>query len=101
MGASLCSLGFLGGPILLKAAMGTGVMVGSLSLIAMNSPSEQFLWLGGPLTVGLGVTLCASLGSMFFPGSALLHNLVLYGGLGVFGGFVLFDTSKVITVAKR
>jgi FtsH-binding integral membrane protein len=101
MGASLCSLGFVGGPILLQAAAGTGLMVGSLSLVAANSPSDTFLWMAGPLTVGLGVVVVSSFGVMFFPASGFLHSISLYGGLGLFGGMVLFDTSKVITHAKQ
>jgi len=98
---SLSTLGFMGGPLLLKAAMGTGVMVGSLSLIAANSPSDQFLWMAGPLTVGLGVVVVSSVGTLFFPASALLHNVCLYGGLGLFGGMVLYDTNKIRLVAER
>ena len=100
MGISLCTLGVFGGPILLKAAMTTGIIVGSLSLVAANSPSDKFLWMGGPLTIGLGIVFAGSIGQMFFPASAMLHNLVLYGGLGLFGAFVLYDTSRVITAAK-
>lgn len=101
MAASLSTLGFMGGPLLLKAAMGTGVMVGSLSMIAANSPSDQFLWMAGPLTVGLGVVVVSSVGTLFFPASALLHNVCLYGGLGLFGGMVLYDTNKIRLVAER
>merc|ERR1712224_915502 len=94
MAVSLTPLAAIGGPILIKAAMLTCAMVGSLSLVAAASPSESFLWMGGPLTIGLGVVFISSLGTMFFPASAMLENIVLYGGLGIFGGFVLFDTQK-------
>jgi FtsH-binding integral membrane protein len=101
MGVSLSTLGFVGGPILFKAAVATGMMVGSLSLVAANSPSNEFLHLGGPLAIGLGVVVAASFGQMFFPASALLHNVALYGGLGLFGAYVLYDTSRVLTIAER
>lgn len=101
MGVSLCTLGGVTGGLLVQAAAGTAVMVGSLSLVAANSPSEQFLWMGGPLTVGLGVVVISSFGAMFFPPSSLLNHIYLYGGLGLFGGFVLHDTSKVITKAEH
>eukprot|EP00163_Fabomonas_tropica_P005971 TRINITY_DN15613_c0_g1_i2.p1 TRINITY_DN15613_c0_g1~~TRINITY_DN15613_c0_g1_i2.p1 ORF type:complete len:317 (+),score=87.22 TRINITY_DN15613_c0_g1_i2:209-1159(+) len=101
VGASLAPIAMIGGPIVLKAAAITGCIVGSISLVAASAPSEQFLWMGGPLTLGLGVVVASSVGSMFFPASPLLYNISMYGGLGLFGGFVLFDTGKVINHAER
>jgi len=95
MGFTLCPLVALGGALLQQAAMITGVIVGSLSLVAMAAPDDQFLSWGPYLGVGLGVVVAASFGSMFFPGSALLESVCLYGGLGLFGCFVCYDTQKM------
>jgi FtsH-binding integral membrane protein len=73
------------------------LLFSSLSLVAANSPSDQFLWMAGPLSMGLGAIIVASLGSMFFPAArfaGMAYNLSLYGGLAVFSGFVLYDTSR-------
>lgn len=40
------------------------------------------------------------LASMFWPNSAALFNIWLYGGLVLFGAFVLFDTQKIIYNAR-
>jgi hypothetical protein len=48
--------------------------------------------MAGPLSVGFGVVLAASIGQVFLPASPLLYNVVMYGGLAVFGGFTYFDT---------
>jgi len=101
MGLSLCPMGVMGGPILLKAAAATAAVVGSLTLVAGAAPSESFLSLSGPLAIGLGIILAASVGSMFFPASPMLQNVVLYGGLGVFGGFTLYDTQRLVTRATH
>merc|ERR1719327_23084 len=85
MGFALCPMVAVGGAILQQAALITGIIVGSLSLVAAAAPDDAFLSWGPYLGVGLGVIVAASFGSMFFPGSALLHNVCLYGGLGLFG----------------
>jgi len=95
MGLSLCPLVSLGGALLQQAAMVTGLIVGSLSLVAMAAPDDQFLSWGPYLGCGLGVVIAASFGSMFFPGSLMLHNICLYGGLGLFGCYVCYDTQKM------
>eukprot|EP01094_Clydonella_sp_ATCC50884_P010156 TRINITY_DN1972_c0_g1_i1.p1 TRINITY_DN1972_c0_g1~~TRINITY_DN1972_c0_g1_i1.p1 ORF type:complete len:378 (-),score=109.55 TRINITY_DN1972_c0_g1_i1:250-1287(-) len=100
MATSLCSLGVVGSPIIIKAAVGTAAIVGSLSLIAFANPERTFLKMTGPLTIGLGTMFAASIGTMFFPGSALLQGFVLYGGLGLFGFMVLHDTQAIIARAE-
>lgn len=97
---SLAPLGFLGGPLVMRAMTVTAGIVGGLTFVAASSPNESFLWLGGPLSIGLGGLIGASLCQMFFPGSLLLHNVVMYGGLGLFGAFMLYDTQKIITKAQ-
>lgn len=100
---SLTPLMVLGGPLLMQAAAITGGVVGSLSFIAANSPSEKFLWMAGPLSMGLGVVIVANLGAAFFPAARaapMLYKVSMYGGTALFSAFVLYDTSKIVTNAK-
>lgn len=104
MGLSLAPVAYMGGPIVLKAALYTGALVGSLALVAANSPSEKFLYMGAPLAMGLGVVAIASIAPMFMSASSaavpVLYNISLYGGLALFSGFTLYDTQKIIQHSK-
>lgn len=100
MGASLIPLGAIGGPLVTQAAMITACIVGSLSAVAACAPGDEFLSMGPMLGCGLGVVIAASLGQMFFPASSLLHNVALYGGLGIFGLFICYDTQKILYHAQ-
>lgn len=71
----------------------------------MCAPSEKFLYMGGPLAMGLGVVFVSSIGTMFFPASSAfgagLYSISLYGGLLLFSGFLLYDTQRIIAQAER
>eukprot|EP00088_Acartia_fossae_P025657 TRINITY_DN2645_c1_g1_i1.p1 TRINITY_DN2645_c1_g1~~TRINITY_DN2645_c1_g1_i1.p1 ORF type:complete len:328 (-),score=75.12 TRINITY_DN2645_c1_g1_i1:609-1592(-) len=105
LGAVIAPICLLGGPILTRAAWYTAGMVGGLSTVAACAPSDKFLSMGGPLAMGLGVVFCASLGSMFLPPTTALgsglYSVAMYGGLILFGGFLLYDTQKIIYKAER
>ncbi|XP_041032484.1 growth hormone-inducible transmembrane protein [Carcharodon carcharias] len=104
MGAVVAPLTLLGGPILMRAAWYTVGIVGGLSTVAMCAPSEKFLNIGGPLAVGLGLVFASSIGSMFLPPTSAfgagLYSVAIYGGLVLFGIFLLSDTQKVIKQAE-
>lgn len=104
MGAVIAPICFLGGPILIRAAWYTASVVGGLSTIAICAPSGEFLNMRAPLAMGLGAVFAASLASMFLPPTtalgAGLYSLSLYGGLIVFGGFLLYDTQAIIKRAE-
>jgi len=87
-------------PVIYDALIATGVTMGSLGVVAYNSPSEQFLNWGGPLALGCGGLLGVSLLSLVYPGSPALTNIWLYGGLALFSAFVMYDTQKIIHSAK-
>ena len=60
-------------------------MVGGLSTVAVCAPSDKFLYMGGPLAMGLGVVFCASIASNFLPPTTALgagmYSIAVYGGL--------------------
>ncbi|KAJ3393448.1 hypothetical protein HDU84_001938 [Entophlyctis sp. JEL0112] len=99
-GAMLSPLFFLNPAVLARAGLYTAAIVGSLSYIAATSKSDRFLYMGGPLFAGLCIVALSSLSTIFLHATSaalpFLHSLSLYGGLAVFGGFVLYDTQKVI-----
>lgn len=76
IGGVLAPLSFVGGPILLRAAMYTAGIVGGLSTVAVCAPSDKFLYMGGPLAIGLGVVFAASMASMFLPPTTVYDNCV-------------------------
>ena len=84
----------------MEASLVTGALVGGLSLIASVAPSDQFLYMGGALSIGLGVVFAASVGTMFVGAGGIMHQVSLYGGLTLFSGFMLYDTQKAIEKAK-
>ncbi|MGH0148177.1 UNVERIFIED_CONTAM: hypothetical protein FKN15_012065 [Acipenser sinensis] len=104
MGAVVAPVTLLGGPLLIRAAWYTAGIVGGLSTVAMCAPSEKFLSMGGPLAVGLGLVFASSIGSMFLPPTSAfgagLYSVAIYGGLILFGMFLLYDTQKVIKRAE-
>merc|ERR1719211_707851 len=100
VGLTLVPVGMYGGAIVTQAAMITACIVGSLSAVAACSPGDTFLSMGPMLGCGLGVVVAASLGQIFFPASGLLHNVALYGGLGIFGLFICYDTQKILYHAQ-
>lgn len=96
----MAPLGALGGQIVKQAAMTTGMVVGSLSAVAMCAPDDTFLKMGPMLGVGFGCVMAASLGSIVFPASPMLYNIVMYGGLGLFGLYLAYDTQKMLHNAE-
>lgn len=50
------------GPLVARAALYTAGVVGGLSLTAACAPSQKYLYMSGPLSLGLGVVFVASIG---------------------------------------
>lgn len=59
------------------------------------SRNDKYLYMGGPLLAGVTVVALSSLAPLALPlgmrGLAIAESLSLYGGLAVFGGFVLYE----------
>jgi len=104
IGGVLAPLAFLGGAIVLRAAVYTAGIVGGLSTIAVCAPSERFLSWGAPLGIGLGAVFAANLGAMFLPPTSALGaglaSVAIYGGLVLFSAFLLYDTQRLIKKAE-
>lgn len=104
LGAVVAPLCLLGGPLITRAAWYTAGVVGGLSMVAMCAPSEKFLYMGGPLAIGLGIVFASSIGTFFLPPTtalgASLYSISLYGGLVLFGMFLLYDTQRILKVAE-
>uniref|UniRef100_A0A6B2E8Z8 Putative growth hormone-induced protein n=1 Tax=Phlebotomus kandelakii TaxID=1109342 RepID=A0A6B2E8Z8_9DIPT len=104
LGAMIAPLCFVGGPILTRAALYSTGVVGGLSTVAVCAPSDKFLYMGGPLAIGLGVVFASSLASIWLPPTtalgAGLASMSLYGGLLLFSGFLLYDTQRIIRRAE-
>ncbi|KAJ3139371.1 hypothetical protein HK100_011776 [Physocladia obscura] len=99
-GLMLSPLLFLHPAVLSRALAYSAAIVGSLSYVAATAETDRFLYLGGPLFAALCLVALSSLSTLFVPASSValpfLHSVSLYGGLAVFGGFVLYDTQKVL-----
>lgn len=105
VGAVIAPLTILGGPLLIRAACYTAGIVGGLSTLAVCAPSDKFLNMGGPLAMGLGVVFVSSMGTWFLPPTTALgagmYSIAMYGGLVLFGMFLLYDTQKIIHRAEN
>jgi len=102
--ATLSPLYFFSPSILSRAALYTCGVVGALSYVGATAKNDKYLMLGGPLLAGVTVVALSSLAPMALPlgirGLAITESISLYGGLAVFGGFVLYDTQKILAHAR-
>jgi FtsH-binding integral membrane protein len=102
--ATLSPLFFFSPAILSRAALYTVGVVGSISYVGATATNDKYLTLGGPLLAGVTVVALSSLAPMILPmgirGLAITESISLYGGLAVFGGFVLYDTQKILRHAR-
>jgi len=102
--ATLSPLFFFSPAILSRAALYTCGVVGSLSYVGATARNDKYLYMGGPLLAGVTVVALSSLAPLALPlgmrGLAVAEALSLYGGLAVFGGFVLYDTQKILQHAR-
>eukprot|EP01084_Bolivina_argentea_P067200 122437_1 len=103
-GALLSVLGFIGGPIIIKAAIYTAAILGGISLISASASDEKILKLGAFLGIGLGFLMGMSAIQYIYPSvgkSNTFQNINIYGGLLIFGLQMAYDTKKVLIKAKQ
>ena len=85
--------------VLRHAAMASGALCGGLTTIGAVAPSEEVLWLHGPLlSASLGI-LGISVLRVFAP-CPLLNIVGVYGATIVYAGRTLTDTAVMIEMAK-
>jgi growth hormone-inducible transmembrane protein len=101
----LCPLFFYGPAILGRAGLYTVGMVGSLSYIAATAKTDKYLYLGGPLFAGLTILVLTSFAPMVLPAMAtrtlvISESITIYGGLALFGGYVMYDVQRVMANAR-
>ncbi|KAK4879727.1 hypothetical protein RN001_007873 [Aquatica leii] len=105
IGNALAPLCFLGGPMLMRAALYSTGLISGLAAVAVCAPGRKFLAMGAPLGMALGVVLASSIGSIFLPSSTALGSgfylVSVYGGLVLFSLFLLYDTQKIILLAEK
>ena len=77
-----------------SAAALTVAVFGGLTLYAMVS-KKDFSYLGGMLFISLIALVVAGLVLMFF-NSSMLGTLYAVGGVLIFSGYVLYDTSRIM-----
>ncbi|PWY98098.1 hypothetical protein BCV70DRAFT_165433 [Testicularia cyperi] len=103
--AVLSPLLFLNPAVLSRAALYTAGLVGSLCYVGATAKEDKYLWMGGPLLAGVTIVALSSLAPMLLPRTAFralaaTEAISLYGGLAVFGAFVLYDTQRILKHAQ-
>ncbi|KAI8609865.1 hypothetical protein BC830DRAFT_1085173 [Chytriomyces sp. MP71] len=82
------------------AGLYTAGLLGSLSWIGCTTKSDPYLYIGGPLLSGLVVSAIAANRKNILPvrlqALPIAFAFYLYGGLAVFGYYVIGDMEKVI-----
>lgn len=88
-------------PFLVPTALGaTGVLFGSMTMVALFTKSNSFLRWGAPLGGMTIALMVCGIGAIFVPPTSVLypvlHNAMLYGGLALGAVWVGFDTQQMI-----
>ncbi|KAD0215457.1 hypothetical protein E3N88_44620 [Mikania micrantha] len=84
--------------ILVTAFVGTAIVFACFSGAAMLAKRREYLYLGGFLSSCVSILLWLHFASSIFGGSLSL-NIMLYSGLLVFVGYMVYDTQDIIEKA--
>lgn len=101
VGAVIAPLCIVGGPLLLRAALYTAGIAGGLSAIAYCAPNDKFLYMGGPLAIGLGAVFAASIGKCRRFMHSISHLNVCYYFTRRFRVFAPHHRSRGIALLGR
>lgn len=82
--------------IVINAYLITLIVFGSFTLAALHAESTKFLHLGGILMSAL---FCLMISTLFR--SAFINTFILWGGLAINCGFVLYDTQLIAEKRRR
>jgi len=85
--------------IITTAFLGTVCVFACFSAAAYYAERRSYLFLGGMLGSALSLMVLLGFLNIFFRSTAMF-NLMLYGGLIVFCGFIMFDTQLIIEKAS-
>lgn len=101
----LSPLLFMSPALLGRAGLYTVAMMGSIAFVGATAKQEKYLYLGGPLLAGCAIVAVSGLAPLVVPATAVrtlmwTENIWLYGGLGLFGFFTLYDVQKVLHHAR-
>ncbi|KAH7728602.1 Uncharacterized protein family UPF0005 containing protein [Aphelenchoides avenae] len=83
--------------IVFNAYIITMVVFGCFTLAALHAESTKFLHLGGILSSAMLCLLITAL----FSRSAYMHGLILWGGLAINCGYVVYDTQLIAEKRRR
>ncbi|KAI8829432.1 inhibitor of apoptosis-promoting Bax1-domain-containing protein [Chytriomyces cf. hyalinus JEL632] len=81
-----------------------GGIVGCVSWVAATSRSDHYIYTGAPLLCGLAVSMLTVSMPVIAPAGAVLtwyQAGMLYAGVTVFGGALLWDVGKVLKNAQK
>merc|ERR1711973_306882 len=76
------------------------VIFASFSGAALFAPDGQYLFLGGTLISGLSALFWMGLANLFFQ-SQMLFQIHMWLSLGLFCGFIMWDTQMIILKKRR
>jgi len=100
LGPVLMAVADIDPSIVSTAFFGTVCIFGCFSASAYFAERRSYLFLGGILSSALTMMTVMSLFNLFFR-FPFAYNIILYGGLLVFCGFVCFDTQLIIEKAAH
>jgi FtsH-binding integral membrane protein len=99
--APLCYMAMKMSPVLVPQALViTTGLFGAMTGLSLMAKPGSMLRLGVPLGAGALMLMACGIGGMFVPVTSawypILHNVYLYGGLGLFTLYIAYDTQKMI-----
>jgi len=86
--------------IIPNALLLSTVIFASFSGAALFAPDGQYLFLGGTLISGLSALFWMGLANLFFQ-SQMLFQIHMWLSLGLFCGFIMWDTQMIILKKRR